>query len=83
MSCEDKENSKEPNPISEVDPNRAYRELERWLYYQPRWEGLPPVLRPEDSGELICTIVYNKKEGTVKYIKPDGTPYGETSNSDQ
>lgn len=80
-------------PRREVNVDRANRSLERWLgvdlnapredqkgtdnhlYTTPR----VPFSRREDD-EVACIIVYNDTERTVKYLKPDGTPYAPEIN---
>jgi hypothetical protein len=81
MSCEDNDASRIPQESpKEVDENRANRELERWLYYSPRWSPQVPI--SEASGEPILTIIYNPKKGTVGYKRitkpknlPENKPY--------
>ena len=82
-----------PKTVKEVDVGRANRELERWLgidlnapredqhgYDSPKYKT-PHVPRDRrEDDEVACVIVYNDKERTIKYLKPDGTPYAPEIN---
>ena len=59
----------------EVDPYRANREVERWLFGGQNIDDVihgdvtPPAPRSDwrEGAEVVGTIIYNEKERTVRY----------------
>lgn len=72
-------------PRPEVDPYRATRELERWLFSGQSVDAVihgdvtPPPVRSNwrETAEVVGTIVYNHNERTVRYEGFGETPKDE------
>ena len=73
-------------PRKEVDPYRATRELERWLFSGQSVDAVihgdvtPPPVRGNwrETAEVVGTIVYNHNERTVRYEGFGETPKEES-----
>lgn len=78
MSCEDGKTREGDETKTEVDVHRAFRELQRWLHIDDQMrflggDGIPSNWK--DHAKLIWKIVYNPKDRTVKYLRPDGQEF--------